>query len=171
MQNGLFQTMKITILALSILLLVISGFYFSILKSRADNRVIHCSSAFDSYVANDSLHAKFTLYLYRGKGNVQIVGDYISSDGIKKPVKSVTGVEYQTDGENYHVRFTGNRKSFISEEKEKRFFHLVPFSLSSENIDYIYQIQQTSENSYIIGQNGIPLISCKKTTGRQVMSQ
>ncbi|WP_320699773.1 hypothetical protein [Enterobacter bugandensis] len=106
------------------------------------------------------------LYLYRGKGSVQISGDYISPAGVRTPVKLVSGMAYQATGEDYHVRFTGNKTSLRGEEVPDDFTHLLPFSVTSENVDYVYRFRRQNDGSYLIRQNGIPLLLCKNISRR-----
>ncbi|WP_165458800.1 hypothetical protein ACSI5N_03580 [Raoultella ornithinolytica] len=136
------------------------------MKNNADRQIIHCESAFDSYVDKNSLHATVTLYLYREKGSLQITGDYLSPAGVHTPVKSVAGIVYQRDGQDYHVRFTGNKVSLQGEDINNKFDYLLPFSVTSENVDYVYQFRQQNDESYLIRQNGIPLMLCNKIPHR-----
>ncbi|VTM93055.1 Uncharacterised protein [Raoultella planticola] len=166
MQIRISQNIKIAIFITALILLVVSTGSAVIMKKKADRQIIHCVSAFDSYVDKDSLHATVTLYLYREKGSVQITGDYLSPAGVRTPVKSVTGIIYQRDGQDYHVRFTGNKASFRGGNINDKFDHLLPFSVTSENVDYVYQFRQQNDGSYLIIQNGIPLMLCEKIPRR-----
>lgn len=47
-----------------------------------------------------------------------------------------------------------------------KFDHLLPFSVTSENVDYVYQFRQQNDGSYLIIQNGIPLMLCEKIPRR-----
>lgn len=161
MQLRLPTLIRIAGCAVSLLILFFSVDHLIEIKKRSDGRLIHCMSAFDSKVNKSRLLAKVTLYLYREKGSVQISGDYISPTGVLMPVKSVSGIAYQITGEDYHVRFTVNKTSFRDEDIHEDFKHLLPFAVTSENVDYIYQFRQQTDGSYLIRQNGIPLLLCK----------
>ncbi|HHT3529028.1 hypothetical protein ACVGWG_04495 [Enterobacter asburiae] len=162
MQIKLSTFIKIAAFTVSALLLIYSVYAFLGMKKKASGKIIHCTSAFDSQVNKSSLHAVVTLYLYRNKGSVQISGDYISPAGEHTPVKSVAGIIYQNDGQDYHVRFTGNKTSFSGKDLKEEFNLLVPFSFTSKNIDYVYQLQQQTDGSYLVRQYGVPLVMCKK---------
>lgn len=69
---------------------------------------------------------------------------------------------YHVDGQDYHVRFTGNNTTFRKDDVNKDFGLLLPFSISSTNIDYVYQFEMQNDGSYLIRQNGNALIMCKK---------
>lgn len=166
MQFRLSTIIRITVCTLSMLVFFFSGYHLLELKKRSEGRVIHCLAAFDSQVNNNRLNAKVTLYLYREKGSLQISGDYTSPAGEQTPVKLVSGMAYQVTGEDYHVRFTGSKASFQAEEIQEAFSYLLPFSVSSENVDYVYQFQEQSDGSYLIKQHGIPLLLCKNIPRR-----
>ncbi|VDZ58318.1 Uncharacterised protein [Serratia odorifera] len=156
------KNVKVTLFITTLLLLLFSTYSAIMMKKKSDDKIVHCMSAFDSHVDKSSLHATATLYLYRGKGSVQISGDYISPDGTHYPVKSVAGMIYHVDGQDYHVRFTGNNTTFRKDDVNKDFGLLLPFSISSTNIDYVYQFEMQNDGSYLIRQNGNALIMCKK---------
>ncbi len=162
MQFKLSTTIRIVVCAISLLLLTYSIYYMLTMKNRLEGNVIHCMSAFESQINNSRLQAKVTLYMYRGKGSVQISGDYISPEGIQTPVKTVSGIAYQVKGDDYHVRFTGNKTSLRRDDIQEALSHLLPFSLTSEDFDFIYQFHQQNEGTYLIRQNGIPILLCKK---------
>lgn len=166
MQFRLSTIIRITVCTVSLLVFFFSGYHLLELKKRSEGRVIHCLAAFDSQVNNNRLNAKVTLYLYKEKGSLQISGDYTSPTGEQTPVKLVSGMAYQVTGEDYHVRFTGSKASFQAEEIQEAFSHLLPFSVNSENVDYVYQLQEQSDGSYLIKQHGIPLLMCKNIPRR-----
>lgn len=162
MQLRLSTVIRIAISAVSILIFAYSIYHLLEMKNRLEENVIHCMSAFDSQINNSRLQAKVTLYMYREKGSVQISGDYISPEGMQTPVKTVSGITYQVKGEDYHVRFTGNKTSLRGDDIDEALSHLLPFSVTSENVDFIYLFRQQNDGSYLIRQNGIPLLLCKK---------
>lgn len=166
MQLRLSTIIRIAGCAVSLLIFIYSVHHLLAIKNKAAGSVIHCLSSFDSQVNNSHLHATVTLYLYREKGSVQIVGEYISPAGVQVPVKLVSGLVYQATGEDYHVRFTGNTTSFRGDDMNDDFRHLLPFSVTSENVDYVYQFRQQNDGSYLIQQNGTPLLLCKKIPRR-----
>lgn len=166
MQFRLSTVIRITVCTLSLLVLCYSVYHLLKLKKSSEGRVIHCMAAFDSQVNKNRLNAKVMLYLYREKGSIQISGDYTSPAGEQTPVKLVSGITYEVTGEDYHVRFTGNKTSFQSKDIHETFSHLLPFSVNTENVDYIYQFREQSDGSYLIRQNGIPLLLCKNIPRR-----
>lgn len=166
MQFRLSTVIRIAVCAVSLLMFTYSVHYLLEMKNRLEGNVIHCLSAFDSQVNKSRLQAKVTLYMYREKGSVQISGDYISPEGMQTPVKTVSGIAYQVKGEDYHIRFTGNKTSLRGEDIHEALSHLLPFSVTSENVDYIYHFRQLNDGSYLIRQNGIPLLLCKNIPRR-----
>lgn len=166
MQFRLSPVIRIAGCAVSLLVFIYSVQHLVVLKNKSEGHVIHCQSPFDSQVNNSRLQGKMTLYLYRGKGSLQISGDYISPTGVRTPVKLVSGMAYQATGEDYHVRFTGNKTSFRGDDVPDDFSHLLPFSVTSENVDYVYRFLQQNDGSYLIRQNGIPLLLCKNIPRR-----
>lgn len=162
MQIRISQNVQVMIFIAAFVLMVGSIYVVLKMKSGSEAKVIHCASTIDSYVNKSSLHATVTLYLYRGKGSVQISGDYSPSEGTHIPVKSVTSLSYHPEGQDYHIRFTLNKTSFRGETATEDIGHLIPLSLTSNNVDYIYHFEEQGEGSYLIRQNGIPLIMCKK---------
>lgn len=166
MQFRLPTALRITACTVSLLVFCYSVYHLLELKKRSEGRVIHCMAAFNSQVNQNRLNAKVTLYLYREKGSIQISGDYISPARQQTPVKLISGIAYQVTGEDYHVRFTGNKTSYQSEDIHEAFSHLLPFSVTSENVDYVYQFREQSDGSYLIRQHGIPLLLCKNIPRR-----
>ncbi|HHT7392510.1 hypothetical protein [Klebsiella oxytoca] len=166
MQLRLSPVIRLAGCALSLLAVSYSIYHLLEIKKRSEEKVIHCLSAFESRVNNSRLQAKVTLYLYREKGSVQISGHYSSPAGVQTPVKSVSGIVYQVTGEDYHIRFTGNKTSFNGDDISEAFSHLIPFSVTSENVYYVYQFRQQYDGSYLIRQNGIPLLLCKNIPRR-----
>ncbi|BDO04521.1 hypothetical protein KAM622c_41080 [Klebsiella quasipneumoniae subsp. quasipneumoniae] len=110
MQLRLSPVIRLVGFALSLLAVSYSIYHLLEIKN-SEEKVIHCLSAFESRVNDSRLQAKVTLYLYREKGSVQISGYYSSPAGVQTPVKSVSGIVYQVTGEDYHIRFTGNKTS------------------------------------------------------------
>lgn len=166
MQVRLSPVIRIAGCAVSMLIFFYSVQRLVALKNQSEGTLIHCLSAFDSQVNNSRLQGKVTLYLYRGRGSLQISGDYISPAGVHTPVKLVSGMAYLTTGEDYHVRFTANKTSFRGDDVPDEFSHLLPFSMTSEKVDYVYRLRQQYDGSYLIRQNGIPLLLCKKIPRR-----
>lgn len=166
MQLRLSPVIRLVGFALSLLAVSYSIYHLLEIKKNSEEKVIHCLSAFESRVNDSRLQAKVTLYLYREKGSVQISGHYSSPAGVQTPVKSVSGIVYQVTGEDYHIRFTGNKTSFNGDDISEAFSHLIPFSVTSENVDYVYQFRQQYDGSYLIRQNGIPLLLCKNIPRR-----
>lgn len=166
MQFRLSSVIRIAVCALSLMAFLYSVQHLLAVKNKSEGTVIHCLSAFDSQVNNSRLLGKVTLYLYRGKGSLQISGDYISPAGVLTPFKLVSGMAYQATGEDYHVRFTGNKTSFRGGDIPDELSHLLPFSVTSENVDYVYRFRQQNDGSYLIRQNGIPLLLCKNISRR-----
>lgn len=166
MQLRLSPVIRIAGCAVSMLIFFYSVQRLVALKNKSEGTLIHCLSAFDSQANNSRLQGKVTLYLYRGRGSLQISGDYISPAGVHTPVKLVSGMAYLTTGEDYHVRFTGNKTSFRGDDVPDEFSHLLPFSMTSEKVDYVYRLRQQNDGSYLIRQNGIPLLLCKKIPRR-----
>lgn len=166
MQNRLSTIIRIAVLAVSLLILIYSIHVLQNMKHSEAGKIIHCRSAFDSQVNSSRLHAAVILYLYREKGSLQIIGDYISPAGVTVPVKLIAGVVYQADGQDYHVRFTGLKNSLGKEAISDDFPYLLPFTVTSENVDYLYQLQQQDEGSYLIRQDDIPLVLCKKISAK-----
>lgn len=162
MQFRLPTVIRIAACTVSLLAFCYSVVHLLEMKKRSEGRVIHCLTVFDSQVNKNRLRAKMTLYLYRGRGSIQISGDYISPAGDQTPVKLVSGIAYQVTGEDYHVRFTGSKTSFQEEDIHEAFSHLLPFSVTSENVDYVYQLRKQNDGNYLIRQHGIPLLLCKK---------
>lgn len=162
MQIRLSPFIRIAGCAVSLLLFIYSVHNLLVMKQRAAGKVIHCMSAFESQLNKSRLNAKMTLYLYREKGSVQISGDYISPSGVHTPVKYVSSIEYQVVDADYHMRFTGNKISLRNGAVKDEFNHLLPFSVTTRNVDYIYQLWQQTDGSHLIRQNGIPLILCRK---------
>lgn len=166
MQLRLSTVIRIAGCAVSLLVLSYSVHHFLGIKKRSEGRVIHCLSAFESRVNKSRLQAKVTLYLYREKGSLQISGDYISPAGVRVPVKLVSGIAYQAAGEDYHVRFTGNKTSYRGDDIHDEFIHLLPLAVTSQNVNYVYHLRQQNNGSYLIRQNGIPLLLCKNIPRR-----
>lgn len=166
MQLRLSPVIRIAVCVVSILMFTYSVHYLLEMKNRLEGNVIHCMSAFDSQINNSRLQAKVTLYMYHERGSVQISGDYISPEGMQTPIKMVSGIAYQVKGDDYHVRFTGNKTSLRGDDIHEALSHLLPFSVTSENVDFIYQFHQQIEGTYLIRQNGIPLLLCKKIASR-----
>lgn len=125
MQLRLSPVIRIAGCAVSMLIFFYSVQRLVALKNKSEGTLIHCLSAFDSQVNNSRLQGKVTLYLYRGRGSLQISGDYISPAGVHTPVKLVSGMAYLTTGEDYHVRFTGNKTSFRGDDVPDEFSHLL----------------------------------------------
>ncbi|HGX3398370.1 TPA: hypothetical protein ACNH9M_004517 [Enterobacter hormaechei] len=161
MQLRLFTVIRIAGCAGSLLLFIYSVHHFLGINKRSEGRVIHCLSAFERRVNNSRLRAKMTLYLYRGKGSLQISGDYISPAGVRAPVKMVSGIAYQAAGEDYHVRFTGNKTSYRGDDIHDEFTHLLPLTVTSQDVNYVYHLRKQNNVSYLIRQYGIPLLLCK----------
>lgn len=105
--------------------------------------------------------SKMTLYLSRGKGSLQNSGDYITPAGVRTQVKLVSCMAFQATGEDYHARFTGNKTSFRGDDALDELSYQLPFSLTSEKMDYVYRYRQQNDGGGLIWQHSIPLLMCK----------
>lgn len=162
MQNRLPKKIKIIMLACSVILMALSACAYYWARMNSSIKMVHCTSVFESHVDNNSLHAVVSIYLYQGKGSLLIIGDYIPISGESIPIKISSGIRYYTNGTNVHLMFTDRNSSIQDESVNSVLQHLLPFSLNSKNIDYIYVFQRQAEGNYLIKQNGTPLIYCKK---------